>query len=131
MKKCSCSATKNQTKLHISDNSGAKIGGCIRVLKGSSALSTGKVGDYVVVSIKKLKMKRKVKKKDIFFGLIIRTAKESINEDGSYSKFKKNGITLLNKKKRLFTTKIIGPVSKKLRANEYKKIYFQLKSFLI
>ena len=58
---------QNQTKLHISDNSGAKIGGCIRVLKGSSALSTGKVGDYVVVSIKKLKMKRKVKKKRYFF----------------------------------------------------------------
>ena len=83
------------------------------------------------INIYILKMKRKVKKKDIFFGLIIRTAKESINEDGSYSKFKKNSITLLNKKKRLFTTKIIGPVSKKLRTNEYKKIYFQLKSFLI
>lgn len=122
---------QNQSRLNISDNSGAKIGGCIRVLKGSSSLSHGKTGDYVVISIKKLKMRRKIKKKDILFAVIIRTAKESVNNDGSFSKFKTNAVTLLNKKRKLLTTKIFGPISKKLRSNEYKKIYFQLKSCVI
>lgn len=122
---------QKQTRLEISDNSGAKLGKCIRVLKGSSSLTTGKVGDKTIVSIRKLKMKRRINKKDIILGLIIRTVKENINKDGSYSKFKKNAITLLNKKGKLLTTKTSGPISKNLRSSAFRKIYLQLKLFIV
>lgn len=121
---------QKQTRLKVSDNSGAKIGGCIRVLKGSYP-TYAYVGDCMAISIKKLKMKRKAKKKDIYFSVLIRSAKETQNKDGSWSKFKQNAVTLLNKKKKLLANKITGPLSKSLRKKQYSRIYTQLRSSLI
>ena len=50
------------TILQISDNSGAKFAECIKVL-GKSAKSHATIGDFIVVSIKKLRKKGNIKVK--------------------------------------------------------------------
>lgn len=56
------------TRLKIADNSGAKQVECIKVL-GKHAKSPGFLGDFIVVSVKKLRSKGnlKVKKKRHLF----------------------------------------------------------------
>jgi hypothetical protein len=50
------------SSLQISDNSGARIVECIKVL-GKSSYSSGTLGDFIVVSVKKLKKKGNIKVK--------------------------------------------------------------------
>lgn len=67
---------QQQTFLKISDNSGAKIAKCIQVLGGFKK-KYAKPGDYVIVSIQQLRNKlkkiSKVKKKEVYRALVIKT----------------------------------------------------------
>jgi len=66
------------TYLNVQDNSGARSVLCIKVLKGYRSRYAF-IGDLILVSIKKLRTKRrllsKVKKGEILKALIIRTKK--------------------------------------------------------
>lgn len=110
-----------QTKLKIIDNSGAKIAQCIKPLGGFNR-TYGYNGDILVVTIKQLRLIRKVKKSEVYFALVVRTKKSSTFKDGSLSKFNENAIILLNSKKRILGTRLFGPVSKTLRKKKYLKI---------
>ena len=46
-----------QTKLKINDNSGIKIGQCIKIYKKK----VGKIGDTILISVKKLRLNQKKK----------------------------------------------------------------------
>ena len=107
------------SNLHIIDNSGGYYARCIKILKGFKA-TYGYIGDFILVSIKRVKLIKEVKKGEIYLGIIVRTRKEFINNDGSYSKFKKNAIILLQRNKKILGSEIIGPISKNLR---YKKMF--------
>jgi large subunit ribosomal protein L14 len=96
-----------QTKLKAIDNSGARYVQCIRALGGFNRTFAYN-GDTVVVSIKELKLIRKVKVSEIYLGIIARTKKESKYKDGLTSKFGSNSIILLNKKKRVLGTRLFG-----------------------
>ena len=112
---------QTQTKLIAADNSGARFLRCIKVLKGFKN-TYGYSGDIVLVSIRKLRLVRKVQVGEMYFGVIIRTSKESIYKDGSYSSFKSNALVLLNKKKRILSTRIFGPISKVLRRKKLMRL---------
>lgn len=60
------------TQLIVSDNSGARIVECIKVL-GKKGRSAGHNGSLLVVSVKKLRLKGrvKVKKKEICLALVV------------------------------------------------------------
>ena len=70
---------QQQTILKVSDNSGGKIVKCIKVLGGFKR-KFAFVGDIVIVSIQQLRNKSKilskVKKGEVYQGLIIRTKKQ-------------------------------------------------------
>jgi large subunit ribosomal protein L14 len=67
---------QHQSILKVSDNSGAKEVKCIKVLGGFKK-KYASVGNTIIVSVQKLRNKlkknSKVKKKDIYKALIIRT----------------------------------------------------------
>ena len=67
------------TFLQVSDNSGAKLVQCIKVLK-KHPKSFGFLGDLVIVSVKSLRTKGnlRVKKKDVCLALIFQTKYEPI-----------------------------------------------------
>lgn len=86
-----------QSKLKTIDNSGARYVQCIKALNGFNR-TYAYCGDFIIVSIKELRLIRKVKTGEIHLGIVARTKKESLYKDGSLSKFNSNSIILLNKK---------------------------------
>ena len=65
-------------------------------------------GDFILVSIKQLRLVRKVKVGQIHLGLITRTRKSSSFLDGTSSSSKNNVVLLINRKKRVLGTRFFG-----------------------
>ena len=110
-----------QTRLEVADNSGAKQVQCIKVLGGTHHM-TATVGDIIVVSVKSAVPKGKVKKGEKYRAVIVRISKEVRRSDGSYVKFDKNAVVLINKQGETVGTRVFGPVSRELRAKNFSKI---------
>jgi len=110
-----------QSRLKAADNSGARLVQCIKTLKGFNRTYSYS-GDFILVSIKKLRLIRKVKVGEMHLGVISRTAKETVFPDGSLSKFKLNSLIILNKKKRVLGTRLFGCISRNLRQKKFLRI---------
>ncbi len=110
-----------QSILEIADNSGAKKVMCIKVLGGSHHM-VAKLGDVIVVSVKEAIPGGKVKKGDVYKGVIVRTKTGVVRPDGSTIKFDKNALVLLNKQDEPIGTRVFGPVTRELRAKKYVRI---------
>lgn len=115
---------QQKTILKIVDNSGAKTARCIKILGGYKK-KYAVLGDIVVVSIQELKNKSKktskIKKKEIFKALVIRTKSTLKKSNGCQLNFTENSIVLMNKQKEPFSTRIIGPVTKFLKKRKLSK----------
>lgn len=109
------------TLLKVIDNSGAKIAQCIRVFKKSKK-NDARVGDIIVVSIKKALPKKKINKGQVALGLIIYTKRIINRLDGSSIKFNENGIVIVNKLGVPIGTRILGPVPYELREKKMMKV---------
>ncbi|KJV89959.1 ribosomal protein L14 [Rickettsia bellii str. RML An4] len=81
-----------------------------------------KLGDVIVVSIKEAIPGGKVKKGDVYKGVIVRTKTGVVRADGSTIKFDKNALVLLNKQDEPIGTRVFGPVTRELRAKKYVRI---------
>lgn len=110
-----------QSILGVADNSGAKTVMCIKVLGGSHHM-VAKLGDVIVVSVKEAIPGGKVKKGDVYKGVIVRTKTGVVRDDGSTIKFDKNALVLLNKQDEPIGTRVFGPVTRELRAKKYVRI---------
>lgn len=121
------------TKLKVSDNSGAKTVKCVKVLGGFKK-KYAQLGDIIVVSIQELRNKSrktsKVKKREVYKALIIRTKTRDLRADGSILQFRENSVALINKQGNPLGTRIIGPVAKLLRKKKFQK-FISISSGLI
>lgn len=108
-----------ETKLNVADNSGAIKAQCIKVLNNKNF---AKIGDEIVVSIKKARPNKKVKKGEVHRALVVRTSKELSRKDGSSIRFKTNDIVLIDKEHQPIGNRIFGPVTYELREKNYLKI---------
>jgi len=115
---------QQRTILKVSDNSGAKTVRCIKVLGGFKKKKAS-IGDILVVSIQNLrnrsKKTSKVKKKEVYKALLLRTKTSKKTADGFKINFQENAITLLNKKGNPIGSRITGPLSKKLKKKKFNK----------
>ena len=115
---------QQQTILKVSDNSGAKTVRCIKVIGGFKKTQAS-LGDIIVVSVQKLRNKlrkvSKIKKKEIYRALIIRTKLYSKKKNGFYIKFQENSVALMNKQGNPVGTRIIGPMPKLLKKKQFQK----------
>lgn len=117
---------QEQTILKVSDNSGAKKVKCIKVLGGFKR-KYAILGDTIVVSVQELRNKSKktskVKRKEIYKALIIRTKIPLKKKDGTTVNFKNNAVILLNTKEKPIGTRVIGPVPKNFfKIKKYQKL---------
>lgn len=110
-----------QSWLTTIDNSGAKYVEIIRCLGGFNRVFAYP-GDFVLVSVKTLRLQRKVRPGQIHLALITRARKESHFADGSISSSKENVVLLINKKKRVLGTRFFGWVSRRLRRKKFTRI---------
>ncbi len=112
---------QTETWLNVADNSGAKEVECIKVLGGSHR-RYARVGDIIVCAVKKAIPRANVKKKDVVYGLIVRTKSQLQREDGSYISFDDNAVVILNKEKQPRCTRVFGPVAREVRNVNMKVI---------
>jgi large subunit ribosomal protein L14 len=114
---------QQKSKLKVSDNSGAKTVRCIKVLGGFKK-KIAKIGDLIVVSVQNLRMKynSKVKKKEVYRALIIRTKNSFTKKSGFISSFFENSVVLINKQGNPLGTRIIGPVPRILKKKTLQKV---------
>ncbi len=110
-----------RTMLTISDNTGARVAQCIKVL-GGSRRRYGRLGDIIVVSIKDALPGGTVKKGDVAKAVIVRTVKTHKRADGSYIRFDQNAAVIINDEKEPKGTRIFGPVARELRERQFMKI---------
>ena len=110
-----------QTKLEVADNSGAKVVKCVKVLGGSKRMNAN-VGDLIVVAVQQALPGGKIKKGEVKKAVIVRTVYPLRREDGSYIRFDKNSVVLLDTKNEPVGTRIFGPVARELRNKNFTKI---------
>ena len=110
-----------QTKLKIKDNTGVKIGQCIKIYKKN----TGTIGDTILIAVKNLRLKKKkskIIKGDLLKALIIQTKYSVKNTIGTYIKFDNNCAVILNNQNKLMGTRIFGPITSEFRKKKQFKL---------
>ena len=112
---------QQETRLNVADNTGAKQALCIKVL-GGSRKRYAKLGDMIVVTVKKAIPNSNVKKGTVRKAVVVRVRKESKRKDGSYIRFDDNGCVLLNPTGEMRGTRVFGPVGRELREKKFMKI---------
>lgn len=110
-----------QTVLDVADNSGAKLVRCIKVLGGTRRRYAG-LGDIVVVSVQKALPGGNVKAGSVVRGVIVRCRKASRREDGSYVRFDRNAVVIVDKDGTPRGTRIFGAVARELRERRFMRI---------
>ena len=110
-----------RTMLDVADNSGAKKAQCIRVMGGANKRYAS-LGDVVIVAVKEAVPDGTVKKGEVARAVVVRTMKEVGRKDGSYIRFDKNAVVLLNADDNPVGTRIFGPVARELRDKQFTKI---------
>jgi large subunit ribosomal protein L14 len=112
---------QQETMVVVADNSGAKSAQCFRVLGGTKR-RYARVGDIVVCAVKVAIPGGEVKKGDVVKAVVVRTTKEQRRKDGSYIRFDRNSVVIIDAKGEPVGTRIFGPVARELRWKEYMKI---------
>ncbi len=113
---------QQESRLRVSDNTGAREILVIRVM-GGSRRRYGGVGDIVVATVKQSTPKAQVKKGEVVRAVIVRTAKEYRRPDGSTIRFDDNAAVVLDGvSQNPKGTRIFGPVARELREKGFMKI---------
>jgi len=122
-----------QSLVDVADNTGAKQVMVIRVLGGSTA-RPGKprrriagVGDLVICTVKKALansdfMKAGNKKARLVRAVVVRAKHPTRRPDGSYVRFDRNAVVLVDEKGEPRGTRIFGAVARELRERGHMKI---------
>ncbi|HEY1598438.1 MAG TPA: 50S ribosomal protein L14 [Pirellulales bacterium] len=110
-----------QTRLNVADNTGAKEVTCIKVLGGSRRRTAG-LGDVVVCSVKSVIAGSDIKKGSVVRGVIVRCKQPTRRTDGSYVRFDRNALVLIDNDKNPRGTRIFGAVARELRERNFMKI---------
>jgi large subunit ribosomal protein L14 len=112
---------QQESRLKVADNTGAKEVLCIKVLGGTSR-RYARLGDEIIVTIKKAIPGGVVKKGDISTAVVVRVKKEVRRKDGSYIRFDEIAAVLIINQKEPKGTRVFGPVARELREKKYMKI---------
>ena len=112
---------QQESRLVVTDNSGAKEILCIRVLGGSRRRYAG-IGDIIVATVKQANPSGNVKKKSVVKAVVVRTRNQIRRKDGSTIKFDDNAAVIIGDDKLPRGTRIFGPVPRELRDMGYAKI---------
>ena len=116
-----------ESRVDVADNSGAKIAYVIRVLGGSTSRGrftrkAATIGDRVVCSIKKAIPGGELKTGTVVKAVVVRTKYPVRRDDGSYVRFDRNAVVLIDDTGNPRGTRIFGAVARELREQNYMKI---------
>ena len=112
---------QQESRVKVSDNSGAKEILCIRVLGGTKRRYAS-VGDKIVGTVKHAMPSGNIKKGQVVKDVIVRTRKEVRRPDGSYIRFGDNACVIIDENGQMKGTRVFGPVARELRDNDFMKV---------
>ena len=112
---------QQESRLKVTDNSGAKEILCIRVL-GGTRRRYARVGDIIVATVKDANPTGNVKKKSVVKAVVVRTRDQIRRKDGSTIAFDDTPEVINNDDKPPNATRVFGPVPRELRDLGYNKI---------
>ena len=107
---------QEETRVTVTDNSGAKEALCLRVLGGSTA----SLGDKVIVVVKKDITAGQANKSEIHPAVIVRQVKPYRRKDGTVIKFSDNAVVLVNKDGNPLGSRVFGAVAREVRDSHMK-----------
>ncbi len=110
-----------ETRLRVADNTGAREILCIRVRGGSRRRYAG-LGDVIIASVKKAIPGGDVKPGDVVKGVVVRIKKATRRDDGSYVRFDRNAMVIIDAQRNPRGTRIFGAVARELRERGFTKI---------
>ncbi len=118
---------QSESRVDVADNTGAKVAYIIKVLGGSTARGkftrrTATIGDRVVCSIKKTLPGGDLKTGTVVKAVVVRTSYPVRRGDGSYVRFDRNAVVLIDDTGNPRGTRIFGAVARELRERNYMKI---------
>jgi large subunit ribosomal protein L14 len=124
---------QQNTMVDVADNTGAKQAMVIRVLGGSTGRpgkprrKSAGVGDIVICAVKKALantefMKPGNHKARVVRAIVVRTHNATRRNDGSYVRFDRNAVVLLDANNEPRGTRIFGAVARELRERGFMKI---------
>ena len=114
-----------QTRLDVADNTGAKEVMCFKVLGGSASKYKRRmagVGDVIIASVKRAIPGSDVKAGEVVRCVVVRTRNQTRRTDGSYVKFDRNAVVLIDKENNPRGTRIFGAIARELRERQFMKI---------
>ena len=109
------------TYLDVADNTGAKECMCIKVLGGTKR-RTASLGDVIVASVKKAIPGGDVKPGDVVRAVVVRCKQPTRRDDGSYVRFDRNALVLIDADQNPRGTRIFGAVARELRERNFARI---------
>jgi len=112
---------QQESRLKVTDNSGAKEILCIRVLGGTKR-RYARVGDIIVATVKQATAVGVVKRKSVIRAVVVRTRDTIQRKDGSTISFDDNAAVIIDDDKNPKGTRVFGPVPRELRDLGYAKI---------
>jgi large subunit ribosomal protein L14 len=112
---------QEQTLLDVADNTGAKQALCIKVL-GGSRRRYASLGDIIIASVKKALPTGEVKAGEVVRAVVVRARRNVRRPDGSYVRFDRNALVIIDKENNPRGTRIFGAVARELRDRNFMKI---------
>jgi len=112
---------QQESRVKVTDNSGAKEILCIRVL-GGTRRRYARVGDVIVATVKQANATGVVKRKSVVKAVIVRTRDQIQRKDGSTIVFDDNAAVIIGDDKNPKGTRVFGPVPRELRDMGFAKI---------
>lgn len=110
-----------QSRLDCADNTGAKIVYAFKIL-GGTRRRYATVGDVVVGSVKKAIPGGDMEEGTVVRGVIVRTKAPIRRADGSYVRFDRNALVIVDADGNPRGTRIFGAVARELRQKNFMKI---------
>ena len=110
-----------RTILDVADNTGAKKVSCIGVLKRAGK-KYAIIGDIISCNVKESIPDAAVKKGEVVKAVIVRTKFPIHRKDGSWLRFDRNAVVIIDAQKNPRGTRIFGPVARELREKNFTKI---------
>jgi len=109
-----------RSSLDVADNTGAKVAWAIGVIGRNQRYA--RIGDVIKVHIKEAAPDGSVKKGEVQSAVVVRTRAPIRRSDGSYLRFDRNAVVIIDKENNPKGTRIFGPVARELRDLKFMKI---------
>ena len=107
--------------LDVADNTGARRASCIGVV-GRKGRKFADIADVISVNIKESSPNAAVKKGEVVKAVIVRTKAQIRRPDGSYLRFDRNAVVIIDNQLNPKGTRVFGPVARELRDKNFMKI---------